>query len=1115
MFRLMIACAIAGLLPVAAASAQSRELVQLAADATLSPNGKRLVFSYAGDLWTVPTKGGTAQQLTQHPGDDRQPVFSPDGKRIAFVSSRENGSQIYTMSTGGSAPEQLTVHSEGYSLQQWSAEDRLLALSTRDHYWRHAERFFSVPLNEQVNAQPEELLFDAYGHDGRLSPDGKHLLFVRESTKWYRKGYEGSQAGQIWKYDLSKKTFQQILAAPGGCRHPLWKPDGSGFYYVLGKDGNFNLHAWDFNSKTSKPLTTYHDDAVLEPCLSRDGSTIVFRRLFDLYRLRPDSGKPARKINITLANDRDRQQLIRRKLTTANNAAISRDGLEIAFAAGGDLWVMDADLREPVPVTSDAYDDTEPVWSADNKRLFFLREIDGNVDLWQATRSDDKNYWWRNTSFDLKPVMKTAATETNIQLSPNGKQIAFAREPGELWIANLDGKSARKLVNGFDIPSYDFSPDGRWIVYANSDDDFNREIWIVPTDGSKPAVNISRHPDNDYSPVWSPDGKKIAFIGRRAATETDIYYVYLQVADEQQSARDKKLKAALEKFKKARPQPKPPVKPAAKPATDPAKKPVKPAADEGAGEKKDADKKAAEKKEEKPTPKVVKPALKIDFDGIHKRLHRISIPNATENQLFWFGDGKTLAFAARINGKSGTYTVEVPGRSTPTLLTTKVVQLPHRLKDSRKVGCLIDSKPAILNLSGGAIQSFSVSALQELNRDEWYTAGFNAAWRLMRDNWYDEKFNNRDWEAIRKKYETAASLAPDHATLKIVVELMLGELNGSHLGFYPSSSTSSRTAWKPETPHFGLRFIKDFKGPGLKVRDVLPEGPADREQSRISPGEIVLEIDGTAVSNSMNLTRLLNGRLDRTIRLKVEGKDGKKRDVLLRPISYSAARELLYQQWIETNRQKVASLSKNKFGYLHIRAMNSASFLEFERELYNVGYQKEGLVIDVRENGGGSTTDHLLTALTQPRHAVTVPRGGGPGYPQDRTIYAVWEKPIVVLCNQNSFSNAEIFSHAIKNLERGRVVGVTTAGGVISTGIARVMDIGMLRQPFRGWYVKSTGQDMELNGAVPHFEIWPQPGELPAGVDRQLQKAVGVLAEDVAKFRALPKPELKNASSGK
>jgi tricorn protease len=262
----------------------------------------------------------------------------------------------------------------------------------------------------------------------------------------------------------------------------------------------------------------------------------------------------------------------------------------------------------------------------------------------------------------------------------------------------------------------------------------------------------------------------------------------------------------------------------------------------------------------------------------------------------------------------------------------------------------------------------------------------------------------------------------------------------------------------------------------------------------------------------MDLTTVLNGRLDQDIHLSVRNAENKNREVLLRPISYGAARSLLYEKWLRDKRKKVEESSEGTLGYLHIRGMNWPSFLKFERELYSAGVGKDGLVIDVRNNGGGFTTDHLLTVLTQPEHAITVGRGGGPGYPQDRSIYATWKKPIVVLCNQNSFSNAEIFSHAIKTLKRGQLVGVRTAGGVISTGGQQIMDVGYISVPGRGWFVITTGEDMELNGAVPDHILWPEPGDMPKGKDVQMEKAVEVLLEDVKKWKELPRPTLRKAS---
>lgn len=481
---------------------------------------------------------------------------------------------------------------------------------------------------------------------------------------------------------------------------------------------------------------------------------------------------------------------------------------------------------------------------------------------------------------------------------------------------------------------------------------------------------------------------------------------------------------------------------------------------------------------------------------------------------------------------------------------------------------LLDGVPAKFD-GNDKVESYSFQVAQTLSRSGWLRAGFDKAWLTMREVWYDDRFGNHNWDGVRRKYADVAKQMHDPRGLSEVVQLMLGELNGSHLGFTPDGGRDEPPVegWQDETAHLGVRFDAKHQGPGLLVRYVILNGPADRTNSRLLPGDVILAIDGTAVDPAMDLTLLLNGRLDRDIDLLVrrqiepqtepattsdpaateqtalpaenkpaneneveeagdvvaedgeqenrEGVEGKviELHVVIRPTSYSRIRSLLYDHWLENNRKLVDKLSGGKLGYLHIRAMDLSSFHEFERQLYNVGYGREGLVIDVRDNGGGSTTDLLLTSLTQPRHAITVPRGGKQGYPHDRLVFATWSKPIIVLCNQNSYSNAEIFSHAIKTLGRGKVVGVQTAGGVVSTGSARVNDVGTIRVPFRGWFLIGDGQDMEMNGCKPDVSLWPMPGELPKGEDRQLSKAVELLLIDVA--AAASDPELIYASERK
>ncbi len=1081
--------------PVAA-----QEKVRLAASPTLSPDGKKLAFSWRRDIWIVGSGGGAARPLTLHDATETRPAFSPDGKWIAFNSDRNGASHAYLVPASGGTPKQLTFHSEGCRVEQWYPDGKsLLVNANRDHYWRHEERFFQINTEERSS---EQLLFDGYGRSGSLSADGKRLLFTREGTAWWRKGYHGAQASQIWLYDLASKKFRKLVDEPTGARYPLWAPDGKGFYYVGGQSGAFNLWYRPLAGGEEKQLTQFEDDSIVMPCISADGKTIVFRHLFDLYRFDTESAEPPKRLNISIRADMVADKFQRRRLNKAEEVAFSKDGLEIAMISGGDLWVMDTELREPRQVTSTPEEERNPVFTPDGKAILFASDAEGQSDLWKAERTEGTRYWWQNDEFKLTRLTKDVEVEEDLQISPTGKDVAFVRGRGDLWLIGADGKNERRLFESWRPADFDWSPDGKWLVYSQLDDEFNRDIWIWPIDGSREPFNVSRHPDNDYGPVWSPDGKTIAFTGRRVGTEIDIYYVSLTKADNETTSRDRKLQSAIEKIEKVR---------GKQPAAKPAEKPEDEKKDEAGDD-------AKEEKKEEPKPPTTSgdktlPLVRIDFDGLCNRIRRVSISDTSEGYLLWSPDSKKLAFRAKINGREGTYTISPPSDLSPKLLSSKMGYDARWLAHGNQIVWRVDGVPARLG-ADGKTATYSFSAYQEFDVGARYRAAFDLCWRTMRDNFYDGALNHRNWDAIRRKYSEVAAEAIDGNGLDEVVNLMLGELNGSHLGFTPrsSGSYSSKQAWTDATPHFGLRFAVDFAGPGMKVHDVIPGSPADHVKTRILADEIVMAIDEQPIDPAMDLTQLLNGRLDRDVTLTVRNAKGEDRDVTIRPISYASARSLLYEAWIKQNRVAVAKASDGKLGYLHIRAMNMDSFYRFERELYDAGAGKDGLVIDVRENGGGNTADYLLTALTQPVHGITVPRGGTAGYPQDRCVYATWRKPIAVLCNQNSFSNAEIFSHAIKSLGRGRLIGTPTAGAVISTGATSIMDVGMLRLPYRGWFVAKTGQDMELNGAVPHAIVWPQPCEMPQGIDHQLEKAVTILKTEVEKWNKRPQPKLQTAS---
>ncbi|MBT7095995.1 hypothetical protein HN937_01395, partial [Candidatus Poribacteria bacterium] len=993
----------------------------------------------------------------------------------------------------------MTWHTGGYALHGWyPTGDALLVEATRDHSWTQASRLMRV---ETHGRKAPSLLFDDYGGEASIDADGERVLFVREGRRWWRKGYVGPAAGQIWMHDARTDDFALLIDDDAEARWPLWAPDGGRFYYVSGRSGSMNLWERTLAGGADRQLTHHADDSVVSPALSRDGKTIVYRHLFDLYRLRLNQDVGPERIEI---HDRGEgvSETARRTADRATEVAFTSDGLEVAFIADGDLWVMDTELREPINVTDTPESESSPVFAGDDSALYYVSDAGGQSDVWRAEPASSDSYWWQNDDFMRTRLTDDTDVESALTVSPDGGPVAYVKGLGDLVLHDADTGDARVLAESWNAPDYDWSPDGRWIAYAVDDADYNRDIWLAPVDASTPAYNVSRHPDSESDPVWSPDGKLLAFTGERAHAESDIYYVWLSEEDEDRTDRDRAVVKAVGKLDKARKKAKAePAAPADTPAAD-----ATGAAD--VSEPDDGDGEDATDEPETDDP----PDVHIDFDRIHERIRRVTIADTDENGLFWSRDSKKLAFQATVNGKKGTYTIEIPEELGPKLLSEKTGAQARWLEEDDTIVWLSDGVPGALTAKGDATPySFEVRTV--VDRAARYGAGFDLAWRTMRDRYYDARLGSRDWDAIRAKYRAVAGACGTDEEFTQVAQLMLGELNGSHLGFSASDADRWKTsdAWRDVTAHLGIRFDPAHTGDGLRARDVLPDGPADRHGSRVAAGETVVSIDGSPVDASMDLTTVLNGPLERDVRLVVRDADGEERDVVIRPITHRAARGLLYTKWVMDNEAAVHEMSNEAVGYLHVRGMNWPSFQEFERQLYAAGAGRDGLIIDVRYNGGGYTTDHLLTALTQPTHATTVGRGGEPGYPQGRRVYATWDRPIVVLCNQRSFSNAEIFSHAIKTLGRGRLVGVQTGGGVISTGSREILDIGRLRIPGRGWFLPD-GEDMELNGAVPDIVIWPEPGEMPAGIDRQLEAAVAALAEDVAAWRERSKATPRTAA---
>jgi len=1100
------------LLLAAAASAQTRE-IRLPRHPRISPDGQRIAFDWQKDVWLVSSRGGAATRLPVPPAVDSEPFFTPDGRQVAFTSNRGGSSQVYLVPVDGGEPRQVTFDSDSKSVVGFTRGGHgLLLAQGSDRAWGRIEgmRLYEVDLDGKA---PKRMLFDFGFADASLSPDGTKVLFTLGRAAWNRKGYVGSAALQMWLADLSedppkltrldqdREGFMNV-----SWMDPMWTPDGSGFYYVSDPDGTFDVYYRNVDGTGVKRITQVgaadrSDDGVAFPSLSADGRTMVFRRRFDLQRLDLFDGTVT-PLELRASGDGEAAALQRCSETSASDVAFTDDGKQIAFVSGEDLWVMDRILREPVRVTDTANEEGGLVFADGGKRLFFVSDAGGEVDLWEATQTREDGIWWLAEEFALRQVTDDPAVESRLLVGPTGDHVAYVKD-ADLFVMDADGTDHRRVAEMWSAPSLDWSPDGKWLVWSTEDADYNDDVWVAPIDGTREPFNLSRHPDSDTGPVWSPDGKRIAFVSRRELEETDIHWINLTREEEEETDRDRKLEKALEAMKD-------------KKSSKDGKKPGDEAQKKEKGD--EIDESGKEEKKDGESSKEVR----IDFEGIRERTHRITIRDSDERGLIWSPDGKKLAFSATIDGQRGFYTVEFPNPGTPERMASSGLSGARWLKETKELVGLSGPSgafPFVFGRGGGTPAAMSANGKVETfdfrirHVRDWRAVrqiSFDQAWRAMRDNFYDERMNDRDWAAIRRKYRPVAAQCLGASEFSELMNMMLGELNASHMGHYggddPLPGTSSENAWSPTTYQLGLRYDRRFAGPGLLVESVIPGSPCDEERGRVEAGERLLAVDGVAVGPDTDLERLLTLDELRDLELTVADRNGEERKVTVRPTR--SVGMLLYDEWVEQRRALVDELSNGTLGYAHIRGMNDSSFLQLEEDLFYAGAGKEGLIVDVRFNGGGSTADHVMTVLSQPVHSITRSRGSGEGYPHDRKIYASWGKPAVMMCNEHSFSNAEIVSHAFKQTGRGHVVGMRTAGGVISTGSVSLLDGGSVRMPARGWFLITTGEDMELNGCLPDIALWNPP----TGEDLQLRAAVKALLEDVEREKAKGPVKLETAA---
>ncbi len=1006
----------------------------------LSPDGTRLAFTYRGDVWIADTKGGRATPLTQHIETDAFPVFSPDGKWIAFASKRTGNWDIFLAPADGGATRQLTYHSGADMPTGWSPDGKYLLFSSK----RDTQNY-SIYALDVATLQTRVLAEDfAALNWPSYSPDGQSVVYGRYGFHWTRPRYHGSAAAQITLLNLTNGLRRTLT---DDNRQHLWTrfmPDGKQLLTVtvgettpsVGKlDETIspladnprrtpNLWLYDLNG-TGRPLTIFTGGAVRAPCVAAKSGDIAFEYGQDLWLLKRGRTEPE-KIKLIAAADEKQTTRRREKLTTGvTEAEASPDEKLFAFALRGDIWTIAIEKPKGIAgrsaefarrLTDWAGDDSDFVWSRDGKKIYFTSDREFYTRLYELDVE----------SLKVKPLWNRNSDVDRMKMSPDGKQLGFwvtGREGG-LYLLTLETGEARKLSslpgpqwNGLGGGDFSWSPDLQWIAFSQRGESRAFNIWIVPTAGGE-AKNVTRLFAQHSLPAWSPDGKYLFFQSTRDGN--GLYVLPLT----KETARVADVDLKFEKSTNA-----------------------------------------------------VKVA--IDFDDLPRRIRKFST-QGPQADLSVTGDG-TILFLS----EGDLWSVSYDGKETKRLTTGGGRSQLRPGKDGKKISYVFNGDMHTMKLDDKKEEKVTFTADWERDIRAERQAAFTQFWRSYERGFYDANFHGRDWGKIRRQYEPlldAVETADEFATL---LHMMVGELEASH-----SEITASGGPVSPVTPQLGFTFDYRHAGPGIKVASVPAGAPGAYAKTEIKPGEFVLAINGRDVRLDEKLYEWINDKQDREFEFLVSTNTLKKdaRTVKYKILTGEEWTELNYRNRTDRLAKDVEKQSGGKIGYLHIASMNQNNQTQFEHELYEYMVGKEGMIIDVRFNNGGNISDTLIDWLERKQHGWNRTRDSG----REPAPYTAMNMKFVVLMNEHSYSNGEMFPYAMRARGLAKLVGMPTPGYVIWTFPLKLVDGTNARMPMTGVY-RLDGTTMENLGEQPDVLVRLSPEDWLADRDPQLDKAISIL----------------------
>ena len=1071
-------------LAILATSAYADKSEEWFLHSSISPDGKNIAFSYKGDIYTVSSKGGTARPLTLHSDWDGHPIWSNDGKSIAFASDRNGNLDIYVMPATGGKAKRITYHSAHDIPQDFSKDDNNVLFVSGRMDSQKSTVFPTTRLTETytvpVKGGTPNMLSTIPASELQYSPDGSKLLYRDEKAyeNQFRKHDVSAFARDIWLQDLKTGQHTQLTNFEGADHNPVWQDKNTFYYTSEEKSGAFNVWRVDLDGDDKKQITSFKQHPVRSLSIS-DKGTLAFVHHGSIYT---SNGRKTKHVDINIANDIQEDELLPVSLGgKISEYDVSPDGKEVVFVARGEVFVASTEFKTTRAITNTPEQERSVSFHKDGKTILYAAERDGRWGLYEASVANESEpYFFAATTLNEEKVHVADTDSFQPVYSPDGKKIAFLSGRDEIQVIDRESKEVNVALGkqhnysyaDGDI-SFSWAPDSYWMSadFAPRNRLFVNNVGVFPSDGSKQPVDISLSGYSDGVPTWHTDGNAVLWASTRYGQrdhgswgrEADVMAAFL-TQDSYDKFRMSKEEYALHKELEEK-------------------------KEKDEKKAKDADKDSDNKDEAKDKDakeQTVEP-LAIEWDNIERRTARLTLHASDLGDAYLTKDTKALYYLARFEKGYDLWRHTIRDRKTELVAKLNAGYATMSFSpDGKKVFILADGQLKQGDVGKSiSLKPISVNPVMELKAAQEREFMFDHSWRIIKDKFYRDDFHGIDWDDVGASYRKKLSAIGHNRDFANMFAEMTGELNASHIG---SSYRPRRQATNDATGRLGLFFDNDN---GLKVTEVLAKGPFDKASSAVEAGVTLKAVNGVELSDNQNLFQLLNHKAGKRVRFTFENAQGERFDEVTKPISARTVNNLLYDRWVSSREALVEELSNGRLAYVHVRGMNDPSFRTVYSRLLGKHFDKDAVVVDTRFNGGGWLHNDLAKLLSGNEYFTMHVRGRKyHGDPLDQ-----WNKPSVLLINEGNYSDAHAFSYTYDQLNLGEMVGMPVPGTMTAvwweTGISGDFRAGVPQVGMKN----TKGEYLENNQTMPDHMVKNDPESVEKGQDKQIEKAVQVLLD--------------------